>query len=496
MVRPSIGPNHPLLAYQEQAMHLARQVGKSLLIFVGVVLPTGSGNAQPLSITLWTIEARMAQADHVVVGVVEKVSRKVIVAPGGPDKIGVIYPDGQFEYTVTLKIGEVLKGDLPGTVDDLAAIHSGGADNRYEEWSKAQTPILWFLGPTPKAGARRQWGILPLGKRVAAEDRFGKRETPLYSKDFTVLKNDEEVLARARAYGKMSRQVQPTHAIEIPHAFVPLSSGGRDLLIVPVEPTLEQRAQRLIASPEDFVPKGKKLDSPSRDLLRLGGVNSLRHFKSDANVGVLLKIKNSNAQPLSIRTKAYEVLSHWDVDVPLPKWAQEITSLHLAGTGVTDKGLKQLAELNNLATLDLQDTKVTDAGLKQLASLKKLTSLGLSEAQLSDANLRVLREIGLLHCLSQASAGRGPRPKSAEEVVSLALCRGPVTDSGLRELEGLKNLAWLDLRATHVTDAGLKELAALKKLVILLLQDTRVTNAGVAELRKPLPKCEIRWKAE
>jgi uncharacterized protein (TIGR03067 family) len=151
-------------------MQSGKQVRESLLIFVGVALAAGSANAQPLWTTHWTIEARVAQADHVIVGVIEKVSRKVIVVPGGPDQIGVIYPDGQFEYTVTLKIGKVLKGDLKGTVDDLGAIHSVGSDNRYEEWSKAQTPILWFLGPTPKPGARRHWQILPLGKRVAAED--------------------------------------------------------------------------------------------------------------------------------------------------------------------------------------------------------------------------------------------------------------------------------------------------------------------------------------
>jgi hypothetical protein len=37
-----------------------------------------------------------------------------------------------------------------------------------------------------------------------------------------------------------------------------------------------------------------------------------------------------------------------------------MTSLDLAGTDVTDKGLKQLAELKNLATLELQNTRVTD----------------------------------------------------------------------------------------------------------------------------------------
>jgi Leucine-rich repeat (LRR) protein len=144
---------------------------------------------------------------------------------------------------------------------------------------------------------------------------------------------------------------------------------------------------------------------------------------------------------------------------------------------------------------DLQYTKVIDTGLKDLAGLTKLTELTLSESQLSDANLRVLREFGLLHCLEQASASR-KRPKSVEEITSLALCRSPVTDMGLRELGALKNLTWLDVRDTRVTDMGLKELAGLKNLATLLLQGTRVTDAGVAELPRTLPKCTIKRGVE
>jgi internalin A len=43
--------------------------------------------------------------------------------------------------------------------------------------------------------------------------------------------------------------------------------------------------------------------------------------------------------------------------------------------------------------------------------------------------------------------------------------RRPITDAGLKELAGLKNLQWLDLCLdTKITDAGLKELAGLKNL--------------------------------
>lgn len=66
-----------------------------------------------------------------------------------------------------------------------------------------------------------------------------------------------------------------------------------------------------------------------------------------------------------------------------------------------------------------------------------------------------------------------------------------MTDAGLKQLVGLKDLHTLNLGGTQVTDAGLKQLAGLKDLHTLNLVNTKVTNAGVAELRKALPDCRI-----
>ncbi len=48
-----------------------------------------------------------------------------------------------------------------------------------------------------------------------------------------------------------------------------------------------------------------------------------------------------------------------------------------------------------------------------------------------------------------------------------------MTDAGLKELAGLKNLQSLSLGRTKVTDVGLKELAGLKSLQTLDLYNTR-----------------------
>lgn len=467
-------------------MFSARQFRELILAFLGIAVAVGMARAQPVCRAFWTVEARVGQADQVFVGTISKVSRKTLVAPGGADKIGTTWHDGQFEYTLTLKVGETLKGNLNGIVDDLRPAFGTWADERYEQWMRAETSILWLLGPTPERDQRRHWDFVPLGEPVPAEHRASDpRGGPHFSNDFRLLKDNEEVLACARAYAKTSPKVQPTHRIQIPPG---LESGQWNYLIVPVEPTLEQRARRLIAAPQEFTPKGENPNPYALRMLRFGGVDSLRYFKSDANAELLRSLldeplKADEWMPIVVR--AYEILLHWGVETPLPKSAQEIRSLGLRDTDVSDKTLKQVATLRNLTRLDLRNTKVTDKGLKELAGLTKLRELGLSESQLNDANLRVLREIGLLHCLDQAEGRK--RPASDEEITALLLSRSPITDAGLRELGALQNLTWLSLSDTQVTDAGLECLQGLPRLQTLHLGGRQFTDAGLERL-KGLPQ--------
>jgi hypothetical protein len=66
-----------------------------------------------------------------------------------------------------------------------------------------------------------------------------------------------------------------------------------------------------------------------------------------------------------------------------------------------------------------------------------------------------------------------------------------VTDDGLKELKGLKNLGTLLLRGTWVTDEGLKALYDLKNLGQLDLSATAVTDDGVKALKEALPGCSM-----
>jgi hypothetical protein len=60
-----------------------------------------------------------------------------------------------------------------------------------------------------------------------------------------------------------------------------------------------------------------------------------------------------------------------------------IRTLDLAGSGVTDAGLRSLQALPGLERLDLSRTRVTAAGLKSLSALRHLRWLGLAGTSLS-----------------------------------------------------------------------------------------------------------------
>lgn len=207
---------------------------------------------------------------------------------------------------------------------------------------------------------------------------------------------------------------------------------------------------------------------------------------------------------------------------------RQLQMLGLSHARLTDASVKKLARLTGLKVLYIGWTPVGPAGLKELAPLKNLNTLHLSGAsyryhlspgaKLDGASTAALREAGLLHVIHHAEGKDGTRPRSPADVVTLDLKYTDVTDAGLKEFAGFKNLSVLSLGGTGVTDAGVKHclqfpgltrlqlaytdvtdagarhLFELKRLESLNLAGTKVTDAGVANLRQALPKCKISYK--
>jgi len=172
-----------------------------------------------------------------------------------------------------------------------------------------------------------------------------------------------------------------------------------------------------------------------------------------ADAGTLTKIRQTGAlaMPLAQNTNLIEVDLNLVGDhiengqlADLAPVSQQVASLNLARTKITDDGLKALEPLKNLRRLHLENTKIGDTGLTHLKGLVTLEYLNLYGTQ--------------------------------------------VTDSGIEQLSGLKNLKALYLWQTKVTPAGV---ATLKKS----LPKCEI-NTGWEEPKKEEPKKDEAKKEE
>jgi hypothetical protein len=64
----------------------------------------------------------------------------------------------------------------------------------------------------------------------------------------------------------------------------------------------------------------------------------------------------------------------------------------------------------------------------------------------------------------------------------LSITRSPITDAGLRHLQGLRELRKLYLHVTLISDRGLVHLSGMDSLQLLTLVDTKVTDEGLPML--------------
>ncbi len=110
-------------------------------------------------------------------------------------------------------------------------------------------------------------------------------------------------------------------------------------------------------------------------------------------------------------------------------------------------------------------------------NLTKMTDSGLKE-------LAGLKSLQALYLAETQVTDAGLKELADRKTLQTLDVRGTkVTDAGLKELAGLQGLQSLYLTGCQVTDVGVKELAGLKSLQVLNLGDTKVTGAGLAGLK-------------
>jgi len=168
-----------------------------------------------------------------------------------------------------------------------------------------------------------------------------------------------------------------------------------------------------------------------------------------------------------------------------PEWLREwvgdsrmkpfdhVTTVLLNGTEATDATLGRVSWLVETEWISLAGTQVTDAGLRHLKPLPHLRELSLNSTSVTDAGLAQLTGLVRLERLWLDYTG--------------------VTDEGLRHVHSLTSLKELSLERTRVSDAGLVHLLGLVRLKMIYIDNTAVTETGVRELQRALPDLMINW---
>jgi len=126
----------------------------------------------------------------------------------------------------------------------------------------------------------------------------------------------------------------------------------------------------------------------------------------------------------------------------------QLGTMYLRGTHLTDAAATDLRELRQLEILDLSGTKLTDTGFIELCDLPLLSSLFLDDTQVTDEGLGHLPTQSMLQVLS--------------------LRNTPVTDVSLARLSRFENLKSLDITGTRVTAAGVQSFQQAKRKCLVV----------------------------
>ena len=160
-----------------------------------------------------------------------------------------------------------------------------------------------------------------------------------------------------------------------------------------------------------------------------------------------------------------------DADLPLLQGLHRLKYLSLRAAEITDGGLECLIGMPALEALLLADTRhISDAGLIHVGRMVKLTRLDLGDesrtraAPITDEGLR--------------------RLDGLKNLTMLALDNSSITEASLQQIQAYENLVGLDLGGCAITDEGLSQLTGLSKLRFIALSDTQVSDEGLVHLQK------------
>jgi hypothetical protein len=175
-----------------------------------------------------------------------------------------------------------------------------------------------------------------------------------------------------------------------------------------------------------------------------------------------------------------------------PAGPEEVRSISLGNSQVTDKGLRTVLNCTNATSLFLERTGVTDETLKNLTAFKKLDYLALEQTKVTGAGLDAISALPLRHIAMQGCELSEDAFKAFGKMTALEelwLSGARMKAEWLQHIATLPKLKELNLMRANFNDAAVKYLTTMPSLRNLTLNDTKLGDTGFQELLA-LPKLQ------
>ncbi|MBL8213197.1 MAG: hypothetical protein JNK87_20940 [Bryobacterales bacterium] len=142
-----------------------------------------------------------------------------------------------------------------------------------------------------------------------------------------------------------------------------------------------------------------------------------------------------------------------------------ITGIDFRASWVSDTDLRRLTRLPHLTYLNLSLTRITDQGMQELKNLQNITNLSLRWAEfVTDEGISAL--------------------KGWKKLKTLDVHGTKASDTTLDHIAGITTLETLDVGSVMLTDVGLERLAALPNLKAITVGGNEIGDAGLQAFRQ------------
>jgi Leucine-rich repeat (LRR) protein len=151
----------------------------------------------------------------------------------------------------------------------------------------------------------------------------------------------------------------------------------------------------------------------------------------------------------------------------------QLQRLWIVRIEVDEERLARIDKLRNLEELSLQFTGVNDDGLRNLKSLTKLRRLFVgNEGEFTGSGLRHL--------------------EGCKDLEELTVFSTSFDDAAAGMLPRFPKLSRFVAYDTRLTDTSVESLLKLKLLKLAWLSDTKISQMSIARLKRELPECEFK----